>query len=128
MKLGSSNTQSFFCFTQPIKEMAEKLEIFVIFRKHLAMCGIIEPLNSHSLNFNFKNFTIIFFSILLSISTFKFLNEANTFEEYTDGAATLIYTTVFIIFYLIVVWRTSILFGSLNKLEIIINKSKLIYT
>lgn len=111
------------------KMEGKRMEIFILFRQHLAVCGIIEqqimPLNSRRYNFNFKNSKVIAMAILFGAAIFKLIEKAKTFEEYAETVSTMIYIVVFLIFYTYTVWKTSKLFGSIKCLEDIINKSKL---
>lgn len=105
------------------------MESFSVFRKHLAMSGIIaQPslLNLYlpSLKFNLKNLAVILFASFYGSSLTKFLNEANTFDEYTDLIYKLSSVIVFTLSYIIIIWETSELLGFVNDLEVAIAKSK----
>lgn len=103
------------------------MECFTLFRKHLAMEGIIpqqSPQNSHFVNFHLKNLTVITFANLIAITTAKLISAASTFEEYADSVYRLIYIFGFNLFYAYIVWEAPKLFGFIESLEHIINKSK----
>lgn len=101
------------------------MESFALFRKHLAMNGIIlsqqSPRHLHS--FNLKNSTIIILASLLGISVAKLSDAANTFEEYTDIIYRVASVMIFIIFYVNFVWNTPELVRFVDRLENSINKS-----
>lgn len=106
-----------------MRSEAKKMESFTIFRKYLAMIGIV-PEQSPK-NLLLKNSTIIILGILYGVSLGKLLNEANTFEEYADFFNRMIVTYLFCVSYTImVVWKSTELFRLVNNLESSITKSK----
>lgn len=109
-------------YSTPIKP--KEMENFALFRAHLAMCGIVERQStkqSHPLNF--KQIAIIA-SSLYGISTIKLLDDASTFDEYTDIIYRVFFISIIFLSYVNIVWKSSILFGLIHRLEDIINKSK----
>lgn len=98
------------------------MESFAVFRRHLAMSGIILQQQSHP--FNFKNSAIL---ILLGVNIIllcKQLEESESFEEYAD----LVYRTLFMfsfeIIFLTFVIKSLELFEFIDHLEHTINHSK----
>lgn len=101
------------------------MDFFALFRKYIAMNGIIlQPSPNSFLQLNFKSSTILIFAILHLIAQAKRLDDANTFEEYTDIVYKVLFLAVFIIFYVYAVWRTPTIFGFINSLDDRIRKSK----
>lgn len=104
------------------------MEIFILFRKHLEMSGIIlehAPQNSHP--FNLKNSAVIILASFHGILVTKPLDEANTFEEYTDIVNRAITVNMFTIFYVYFVLNTLELYGFVNWLEDCVTKSKKVF-
>lgn len=101
------------------------MEIFTIFREHLAMCGIIVetlPRNSHP--FHLFNGAVIGLANIYGISIGKLVDEAQTFEEYTDILNRTIIVDLFMISYIDIVWKTPILIRFIGNIEESIQKSK----
>lgn len=98
------------------------MESFALFRKHLAMSGIILQQAPHSLHsFNLKNSTVIVLASLLGISVAKQLDEANTFEEYIDVVYRVASVVMFILFYVNNVWKTPEMIRFVDRIEDSIN-------
>lgn len=110
------------------------MESFTLFRKLLAISGIIEqktPSHLHRYNstrFNLKNSTIIIFGNLYVISLTKLLDEVSTFEEYMSIIYLVLSSFVLIVSYTIIVFKTPELFGLVKSFEDIIAKSTYIWT
>lgn len=103
----------------------EKMDIFPVFREHLAMCGIIVeklPLNSHSINL--YSAKVIVLACFYGISIVKLVDEANTFEEYTDILNRMILVNLFTISYIDIVCKTSELIKLVDNLENSIKRSE----
>lgn len=103
----------------------QNMESFTLFRKHLAMNGIIlQRLPKNSNPFNLNNSAVIVLASLLGFSLTKLLDDASTFEDYTNIIYRMFIVIIFTIFYTNFVWKAPILFGLVSRLEAIINKSK----
>lgn len=101
------------------------MESFAICRKYLAICGIIEPPPSLILHlFNWKTSILLASVIVHLISQAKLLDEANSFEEYTDTIHMVFLECVVIALFTYIVWNAPVLFGLVNSLEINANMSK----
>lgn len=101
------------------------MEIFALLRKHLAICGIEltqKPSPSHP--FNVKNLIVVILLYVFVILSIASLNEANTYEDYTD----ILYLSVSIgvcgIVYVIIVWKSPELLRFLDSLAEIVNESE----
>lgn len=98
---------------------------FAALRKHLVTCGIEMPQKSTSMHpLNVRNSIICFnlcvFVTLIALS----LNDANTFDEYTDILFKSVSISGCSICYAIIVWRTPNLFKFMNNLQDIIQASE----
>lgn len=93
------------------------MECFTLFRKHLAMSGI-------NLKQSPKNSIVLVSVSLYLIAIVKLLDEAKTFDEYTNIIYRLFFVYLLFLFYLIVTWKTPQLYRFVNSLEYRINKSK----
>lgn len=101
------------------------MDVFSILRKHLAMCGIVvrkAPLNAHS--FTLYNSAIIVLANLYGISIVKLVDEASTFDEYTDILNRTILVELFTISYIDIVCKTPELLRFVDCLEDSIRTSK----
>lgn len=94
-----------------------EMESFVVFRKHLAMSGIIEQ-NSK------KKSRVIALSCLYLIAVSKLLGEAKTFDEYTNVIYRVVFVCFMSLFYLIVVWKSPEFDRLIETLEDAVNKRK----
>lgn len=101
------------------------MESFTLFRAHLAMSGIdLQQTSQNSHSFNLKNLTVLTSVSAYLLSIVKLLDDIKTFEEYAAIVYRVIFSQLFLIFYIHIVWKTPELFGFLNCLEQIIEKSK----
>lgn len=98
------------------------MESFASIRKHLAMSGIVSQQSAHNLQpFNLKNSATIIVCGLCGVSVAKELDDAKTFEEYTNTFYVAIFAFIITIFSVHMVWMSPKLFKFLNFLEEIIN-------
>lgn len=93
------------------------MESFVVFRKHLAMSGIIEQKSK-------KKSRVIALSCLYLIAVSKLLGEAKTFDEYTNVIYRVVFVCFMSLFYLIVVWKSPEFDRLIETLEDAVNKRK----
>lgn len=100
------------------------MECFILFENHLALSGIILQQLPNPFNLNFKNSAILIFASFHLIAQAKRLDEANTFEVYTEIIYKVIFLTVVLIFYAYAVWKTPKLFGFVKTLEERIHRRK----
>lgn len=104
------------------------VESFTLFRKHLGMCGIIlqppSSRNSYTFHFNSKNLTVIILTIFGGIATNKLIDDAKSFDEYTDILYRTIFMYIITVIYTYIIWKTPELFVFVNSLEDNINRSK----
>lgn len=99
------------------------MEIFATLREHLAMCHLAKsPLNSHS--FNLYNSAVIVLANLYGISIVALVDEATTFDEYTDILNRTALVEFFMISYINIVSKTPELLRFVDCLEDYIRKSK----
>lgn len=101
-----------------------RMESFALFREHLATSGIIEqkpPFSSR--RFNFRNLAVIVWTSLCGMATLKLSNEATTLVDYVNIAHVVVFVCLFTSIYAHIVWNTQQLYGVVNSLEDMINKS-----
>lgn len=99
-----------------------KMEIFTLFRRHLALCGI----SPEKYPFNGKNLIVLIIGGLNIIFLIKFVNEAKTFEEYTDILYEIIVMCSLAMIFFKIVWKSMDLLKFLENIENTINNSELI--
>lgn len=93
------------------------MESFALLQEHLAMCGIeITEKSSENQPFNAKNLTVCFVLCVDVGLNVMLLNEANTFDEYTNILLIAGSVSTCGIFYVIIIWKTVKLFEFINAL------------
>lgn len=101
------------------------MESFTLFRKHLAMNGIVLQKSSQKLHsFNVKNSIVLIVNTVVATFLYMQLNEINTFEDYTDTVYKVIFMCTIILLYFNIIWKTSKLFRLIDSLEICVKNSK----
>lgn len=98
------------------------MESFALFRKHLEFSDIIEQKSPHP--FNSRNLIVLAPGGLYLFTVAKLLDEANNFVEYAAIVYRVNFVQTMCIFYINVVWKTSQLFGPVDKLEETIKNRK----
>lgn len=100
------------------------MEIFKLFRMHLAMCGISTRKSWQKYPFNRKNSIVLITICLNAIFLVNFVNEANTFEEYTDILYEIIVMCSLAIIFFKTVWKSADLLAFIENIENTINNSE----
>lgn len=101
------------------------MEIFELFRMHLAMCGISTRKSTRKSRqkypFNRKNSIVLITIGLNAIFLVNFVDEANTFEEYTDILYEIIVMCSLTIIFFKIVWKSADLMTFIENIENTIN-------
>lgn len=101
------------------------MESFTLFRKHLAMSGIVQQQSSQkSHSFNVKNSIVLILATIDGILLYNQLHVTNTFEDYTDTVYKVIFMCTIVTMYFITIWRSSKLFRFIDCLENGVNNSE----
>lgn len=99
------------------------MESFELLRNHLGMGGIIIARKSpRNHPFNAKNSTIFLLLCLNSILIAIASNQATTYDEYIDILFQSVSIGACAIPYVIIVWKTPILFEFINSLAAIVGE------
>lgn len=99
-----------------------KMETFELLRKHFAMSGI--TLSNGKYPFNAKN-SIIFVSLCITVSLSAIsMKDAKTDDERTDILFQSVSIGICCIVYVIIIWKTTILFDFIDGLDDTINESE----
>lgn len=95
------------------------MELFILLRKHFAMSGISdrEPLNAKNLTL----FVLLCVTVTLMAAS---IEEAETYDECADILFQSISIGVCCIVYVIIIWKTSILFEFIERLDDTIKESE----
>lgn len=100
------------------------MEMFALVRKHLAMSGISRENPSQMYPFNRINSIVLIIISLDVMFLVNFLNEAKTFQEYTNILYEIIVMCNFMIIFLKIVWKSSELLKFIDDLENTIEESE----
>lgn len=102
-----------------------KMELFALLRNHFVASGIsVSENSSKSQPFNVKNSTV-FVLLCLTVSLMgASITEANSFDERTDICFKSVSIGLCCIVYVMIVWKTSILFEFIDNLDETINESE----
>lgn len=98
------------------------MELNALLRKHFAMSGITSSLNNHPLNAS--NLTIFLLLCITVASMAASIREAKTYDESTAILFQSVSIGVCCIVYVIIVWKTSILFEFIDRLDDTIKESE----